>query len=131
MILKNIGTAALSEEDLSSLTRTRTNMSGIYNSARICPYNNRECDPATQGLTLDPEIEERLASLAATGGSYEEMQYLWVRFSLQLIVHFMKFFIFIVRKNGVNNQGNSCENNIKIMLSSTIKQQLQMDLQVL
>jgi len=52
-------------------------MSGIYNSARICPFNNRECDLQAQGLTLDPDIEEKLASLASTGGSYEEMQYLW------------------------------------------------------
>lgn len=79
MLLKNIGTSALSDDDLNTLTRTRTNMSGIYNSARICPYDNRECDLATQGLTLDPDIEERLASLASSGGSYQEMQYLWVR----------------------------------------------------
>lgn len=81
MLLKNIGTAALSDEDLDSLTRLRTNMSGIYSSARICPYDNRACNLATQGLTLDPEIEDRLALLASTGstGSYAEMQYLWVR----------------------------------------------------
>lgn len=69
--------------DLNSLTRTRTNMSGIYNSARICPYNNRACNLDTQGLSLDPEIEERLATLASTGGSYDEMQYLWVRISFK------------------------------------------------
>lgn len=80
MLLKNIGTSALSDDDLNSLTRTRTNMSGIYNSARICPYNNQQCTLETQGLTLDPDIEDRLASLAATGGSYQEMQYLWVSF---------------------------------------------------
>lgn len=79
MLLKNIGTAALSDDDLNSLTITRTNMSGIYNSARICPYNNRECNLVTQGMSLDPEIEERLSTLASTGGSYDEMQYLWVR----------------------------------------------------
>lgn len=95
MLLKNIGTAALSDDDLNSLTRTKTNMSGIYNSARICPYNNRACNLQTQGLSLDPEIEDRLATLASTGGSYDEMQYLWVciiknvRFSLSVpFIHF-------------------------------------------
>lgn len=80
MLLKNIGTAALDDVDLDALTRTRTTMSGIYNSARICPYNNRNCNPQTdEGMSLDPDIEGRLATLASTGGSYDEMQYLWVR----------------------------------------------------
>lgn len=78
MLLKNIGTSALSDDDLNLLTRTRTDMSGIYNSARICPYNNRQCNLATEGLTLDPDIEERFSTLASTGGNYEELQYLWV-----------------------------------------------------
>lgn len=78
MLLKNIGTAALSDDDLDSLTRTRTNMSGIYNSARICPYSNQACNLETQGMTLDPDIESRLAELASSGGNYAEMQYLWV-----------------------------------------------------
>lgn len=91
MLLKNIGTAALSDDDLNSLTRTRTNMSGIYNSARICPYNNRVCNLETQGLSLDPEIEDRLATLASSGGSYDEMQYLWVRSEKSIL-----FFVFIL-----------------------------------
>lgn len=77
MLLKNIGTAALSDDDLNALTRTRTNMSGIYNSARICPYNNPGCNLEAVGMSLDPDIEARLAALASSGGSYDEMQYLW------------------------------------------------------
>ncbi|KAJ6635505.1 Angiotensin-converting enzyme, partial [Pseudolycoriella hygida] len=77
MLLKNIGTAALSDADLDSLTRIRTSMSGIYSSAKICPYERPVCDLETEGLSLDPQIEERLATLAKSGDNYNEMLYLW------------------------------------------------------
>lgn len=107
MLLKNIGTAALSDDDLNALTMTRTDMSGIYNRARICPYNNPGCNLETQGLTLDPDIEGRLATLASTGGSYDEMQYLWVCSSRveDLFPFFVNKFT-INRKSGEINPAN-------------------------
>jgi len=29
-------------------------MTGIYGSARICPYTNQNCDLATEGIRLEP-----------------------------------------------------------------------------
>jgi peptidyl-dipeptidase A len=74
MLLKDMGTAALDDNDLSALNANRNKMSGIYNSARICPFDKQNCDLATEGLTLDPDIELKLASST----NYDEMQYIWV-----------------------------------------------------
>jgi Angiotensin-converting enzyme len=74
MLLKNVGTAALDDNELSNMTATRNKMSTIYNSARICPFDKQNCDLATEGMTLDPDIELKLASST----NYDEMQYIWV-----------------------------------------------------
>ena len=69
-----MGTAALDDEKFNLLTRTRTSMSGIYNSAKICPYEKQVCNLDTEGWTLDPDIELKLASST----NYDEMKYIWV-----------------------------------------------------
>jgi len=69
-----MGTAALDDDRFNLLTSIRTNMSGIYNKAKICPYDKQECDLETEGWTLDPDIELRLASST----NYDEMEYIWV-----------------------------------------------------
>lgn len=78
-MLKNVGTAALSEAELSNMTLTRNRMSTIYNQARICPFKKQNCDLATEGMNLDPGIEMALSS----SESFEEQLYLWV--SLEII----------------------------------------------
>lgn len=72
-ILKDIGTAALSNEDLTDLNAAKNRMSTIYNNARICPFEKQSCNLATEGLTLDPEIELLLASST----SFDEMKWTW------------------------------------------------------
>ncbi|KAG5670746.1 hypothetical protein PVAND_000987 [Polypedilum vanderplanki] len=72
-LLKEVGTAALSADDLRNLTATRTRMSKIYNSAKICPFDNQNCNKTTQGMFLDPNIELALAKST----NYDELQYLW------------------------------------------------------
>lgn len=69
-----MGTAALEDAKFNQLTSLRTNMSGIYNRARICPYDKQNCNLATEGWTLDPDIELKLAS----SNDYDEMKYIWV-----------------------------------------------------
>jgi peptidyl-dipeptidase A len=71
--LKNIGTAALDSANLTILTSTRSNMSAIYNQAKICPPSKRVCDLATEGWTLDPEIELALAHST----DFDEQKYIW------------------------------------------------------
>lgn len=73
--LKNIGTAILDTNDLNNMTKTRSDMSAIYNTARICPYDKKDtCDLPTEGLYLDPGIELALSK----SENYDEQLYLWV-----------------------------------------------------
>ncbi|KAL7025993.1 hypothetical protein ACKWTF_013731 [Chironomus riparius] len=72
-ILSNVGTAALSDDKFNLLTSTRTNMSGIYNKATICPYNKQVCNLETEGWTLDPDIDLKMASST----DFDEMKYIW------------------------------------------------------
>lgn len=71
--LKDIGTAALSNTDLTALNAATNRMSTIYNNAKICPFAKSNCDLTTEGLTLDPEIELLLAS----SDSPDEMEWIW------------------------------------------------------
>lgn len=72
-ILKDIGTAALSEEDLTSLNAAKNRMTTIYNNGRICPFAKPDCELETEGLTLDPEIE----LLMASSTDFDEMKWTW------------------------------------------------------
>lgn len=47
-------------------------MSAIYSSAKICPYKKQNCTD-DELLTLDPEIEDRLAK----SEDYDELAYVW------------------------------------------------------
>lgn len=73
MILKDIGTAALSEQDLTDLNAAKNRMTTVYNNGRICPSSKRDCNLATEGLTLDPEIE----LLMASSNNFDELQWTW------------------------------------------------------
>lgn len=72
-ILKDIGTAALSDTDLTELNAVKNRMTTVYNSARVCPSDKRVCNLTTEGLTLDPEIE----LLMASSTDFEEMKWIW------------------------------------------------------
>lgn len=73
-ILRDIGTAALSDTDLTALNAAKNRMSTVYNNARICPFDNKNCNfENSKGLTLDPDIE----LLMASSESFEEMKWIW------------------------------------------------------
>lgn len=48
-------------------------MTNVYNTAKVCPYNNQKCDLAVEGLALDPNITERFA----ISRDFDELKYLW------------------------------------------------------
>lgn len=72
-ILKDIGTAALDDTDLTTLNAAKNRMSSVYNEAKICPVTKKDCNLATEGLTLDPEIE----LLMASSEDFDEMKWTW------------------------------------------------------
>ena len=46
---------------------------GVYGSGKVCPYENQECDPETEGMNLEPEIEEQMAE----NRDYDQLAYYW------------------------------------------------------
>lgn len=68
-----MGTAILSDEDLTELNRVKGEMTAIYNSAKICPFDDQSC--ADPNLSLDPEIE----MLLAESETYDELEYVWTQ----------------------------------------------------
>jgi peptidyl-dipeptidase A len=49
-------------------------METVYNSAKICPFTNQDCDVTKdEAWTLDPEI----VNIMATSTNYEELEYVW------------------------------------------------------
>lgn len=72
-LLKDIGTSILDNTDLSHLTSVKNAMSFIYNTAKVCPFDKQECTLTTEGLSLDPEIE----NLLAESDDYDELLWIW------------------------------------------------------
>ncbi len=52
--LKVLGESALPDDDVETLSNTVNEMVNIYNTARVCPYDNQDCDEETEGLPLEP-----------------------------------------------------------------------------
>ncbi|CRL05281.1 CLUMA_CG018154, isoform A [Clunio marinus] len=107
-ILKDIGTAALSDADLTNLNSARNRMSTAYNSARICPFGKPNCDTSSEGLTLDPDIELLLSS----SENFDEMKWTWEQWhekSGKLMRDDYKIYIEMMNKaaiaNGHDNAG--------------------------
>ena len=48
-------------------------METVYNTARICPFDNKECNLTTNGLTLDPDM----GHILATSENYDELLWTW------------------------------------------------------
>lgn len=52
--LKNLGTDALSSDRLRDLRETNTAMENIYNTAKICPFDDQNCNLSSDGWSLNP-----------------------------------------------------------------------------
>lgn len=72
-ILKDVGTAALDDSQLTALNGARNSMSRVYNNARVCPFSKQNCNLATEGKTLDPDLENILSS----SEDFDEQKYIW------------------------------------------------------
>lgn len=48
-------------------------MEKIYNSAKICPFDKKDCDLDKEGWTLDPEMSKVMAEST----NYDELLYVW------------------------------------------------------
>lgn len=48
-------------------------MTNIYSTAKICPFSQQNCSLETQGLSLEPEIED----IMAKSTNYQELTYVW------------------------------------------------------
>lgn len=53
-LLSNLDTDILDDDSLSQLTNIVLKMVGIYNAAKVCPFENQSCDLSSQGMPLDP-----------------------------------------------------------------------------
>lgn len=72
-LLKDIGTAALNETELTALNAAKNRLTLAYNTARVCPFDKQNCNETTEGLTLDPEIDLLLAS----SENFDEQKWIW------------------------------------------------------
>ncbi|KAG8232128.1 hypothetical protein J437_LFUL012137 [Ladona fulva] len=48
-------------------------MTGLYSTAKVCPYKNPECNASKDGLPLEPDLKKILAS----SQDYDELLYVW------------------------------------------------------
>lgn len=55
------------------LVRTITSMTRTYNTAKICPYSNQNCNITSDGLALEPNI----TTIMAQSKDYDELAYTW------------------------------------------------------
>ncbi|XP_055551685.1 angiotensin-converting enzyme-like [Wyeomyia smithii] len=74
-LLKDLGTAALPESELEEYNKVMRRLDTTYQLAEICPYTNQECKEGDPKWTLDPEMEQVLASST----DYDELKYVWQR----------------------------------------------------
>jgi len=73
MFLNGVGTAALPPDSLAQYNQVLTDMSKIYGTAKVCPYNNQNCNVTSEGLSLEPNLE----SIIANSKDYDELGYIW------------------------------------------------------
>ncbi|KAK3922188.1 Angiotensin-converting enzyme [Frankliniella fusca] len=71
--LQSLGTAALSDEEFKKLNSHLLSMQTTYSTAKVCPFSKQQCNLETEGLNLDPGIEE----VITTSQNYEELTYIW------------------------------------------------------
>jgi len=71
--LTKMGLDILDDADLLELTEAKTRMEEVYSAAKICPFNKQNCNLATEGIPLDPDVTE----IMMTSSNYDELKYVW------------------------------------------------------
>jgi len=72
-VLSVLGVSALNDEELSELNSRQTAMTTIYSAAKICPFEKQQCNLTTEGLSLDPGMEEVISK----SRNFDELTYVW------------------------------------------------------
>ncbi|KAF5271950.1 hypothetical protein FQA39_LY07967 [Lamprigera yunnana] len=72
-MLNNLGMIALDEAHYQKFLGIRTQMLQIYSTAKICPYDKKNCNVYTEGISLNPDIENAMA----TSTDYKRLLYTW------------------------------------------------------
>lgn len=75
MFLSKLGVDALSTEKLEERQAKSNAMQLVYNEATVCAYDKQTCDLSSEGMSLNPEIENVLAS----SDDFEELRYYWAQ----------------------------------------------------
>ncbi|KAL3278129.1 hypothetical protein HHI36_013474 [Cryptolaemus montrouzieri] len=70
---KMLGKSVLDNDKLAELTNVTNTMVEIYSTGKICPYRNQNCELKTEGLSLDPDIN----NVFSTSRDYNELAYAW------------------------------------------------------
>lgn len=73
--LKKLGMAALTPTKLEEFTNVVNRMSGIFNTAVICPFERQDCDRSVAGETL--KLDPHLYEIMDESRNYDELQYTW------------------------------------------------------
>ena len=50
-------------------------MTTVYGAGKVCPMEKQNCDLETEGLTLEPGLEEVISK--PTEHTYDELSYVW------------------------------------------------------
>jgi len=70
-----LGLASLGAKDFSHFTMLESVMKRIHSEARICPFDNKSCNPKTEGLEEKPGVDGIFKD--TKNRSWEELLYFW------------------------------------------------------
>jgi len=65
------------KQDFQEYQDIDSNMTQIFDTARICPYKNQHCDFATQGLQFNQDVK----TIFTESRDYHELFYVWSAFA--------------------------------------------------
>ncbi|CAG0914791.1 unnamed protein product [Notodromas monacha] len=74
-----LGFAALDDDKLAQRTNIKSDMTSIYSSAKICPFDKQNCDlKKDTAWSLDPELNE-LFRVQPEKENFEKLAYVWAK----------------------------------------------------
>lgn len=73
--LSILGDSALDENKFAEFMNITSSMNTVFQTAKVCHFNKRECDVETEGVPLIPDLSHIMSQ--PTKHSYEELSYVW------------------------------------------------------
>ncbi|CAG0920638.1 unnamed protein product [Notodromas monacha] len=72
-----LGIPALDDTDLAKWSQIITSMTSLYGSARICPFDNQDCNPNTDPTwSLEPDLENIFLN-SMQKEDFDKLKYVW------------------------------------------------------